>query len=155
MHPATVCRRKQRRVTTGLAMAAALGLAGCAGGDGKPARAPVHGSVNVDGKPAAGVMVIFCPTDGPPEIQKLRPTGFTDAEGKFQLISVNPNDGAPPAHYKVLVQWPSGPKNAMGGLAGSGPDQLQGRYMNLEKSPFTVEVKPGSNDLPPFEIKSK
>jgi len=82
-------------------------------------------------------------------------SGFTDAEGKFQLISINPNDGAPPAHYKVLIQWPGGPKNAMGGLAGSGPDQLQGRYMNLEKTPFSVEIKPGSNDLPPFEVKSK
>jgi hypothetical protein len=154
MHLEKSLRRVDSRVWVSAALATALMIAGC-GGDGKVARSPVHGSVNVDGKPTSGVMVIFCPTDGPPEVQKLRPTGFTDAEGKFQLISIDPTDGAPPGHYKVLIQWPGGPKNAMGGLAGSGPDQLQGRYMNLEKTPFTVEIKPGSNDLPPFEVKSK
>ncbi len=142
MHSATVCRRK-RRVMSWLAMAAALAVAGCGGGDGKPARQPVHGSVNIDGKPTAGVMVIFCPVDGSPEVQRMRPSGTTGADGTFQLISVTPNDGAPAANYKVLVQWP----------ASNGEDRLRGRYMNLEKTPFKVEIKPGTNDLPPFEVK--
>src|SRR5689334_8436765 len=117
MHLPIVGRRKHRQAVAWLTMGAALAVAGC-GGDGKVARSPVHGSVNVDGKPAFGVMVMFCPVDASPEVQKLRPTGFTDAEGKFQLISISANDGAPPGHYKVIMQWPSGPKNAMGGLAG-------------------------------------
>jgi hypothetical protein len=135
-------------------LAGFLLMAGC-GGDGKVARSPVHGSVNIDGKPAAGVMLIFCPTDGSPAVQKLRPYGVTDAEGKFQLISINPNDGAPAAHYKVLIQWPSGASSPETGVRGGGVDRLQGRYMNLDKTPFTVEIKPGTNDLPPFEVKSK
>jgi hypothetical protein len=56
----------------------ALGLStwvGC--GDGKVARYPVIGSVNIDGKPADGAMVIFCPTDGSEEVMKLRPFGYT------------------------------------------------------------------------------
>jgi hypothetical protein len=155
MHLATVCRRNQRQVMTGFAMAAALTLAGC-GGDGKIARYPVQGGVNIDGKPTAGVMVIFCPTDGPPDVQKLRPTGITGADGKFQLISVTPNDGAPAAHYKVLIQWPAGTgkPDAAGNVAG-GEDRLHNRYMMLDQSPFSVEIKSGTNDLPPFEVKSK
>jgi hypothetical protein len=134
-------------------MAGLLVSAGC-GGDGKVPRSPVIGSVNIDGKPTAGVMLIFCPTDGSPEVQKLRPSGMTGPDGKFQLISITPNDGAPPAHYKVLIQWPSGTPGASGRV-GTGEDRLHGRYMNLDKSPFTVEIKPGMNDLPPFEVKSK
>jgi hypothetical protein len=140
---------------TWLAMAAALAVAGC-GGDGKIARYPVHGTVTIDGKPTAGVMLIFCPTDGSPEVQKLRPSGFTEADGTFQLISITPNDGAPAAHYKVLIQWPSGSSTPnAAGRVGGGEDRLRGRYMNLEKSPFTVEIKPGTNNLPPFEVKTK
>ena len=32
------------------------------------------------------------------------------------------------------------------------PDRLEGRYMNAEKSPFRVEVKPGENNLEPFDV---
>src|SRR6478752_542479 len=91
MHLDKSLRRVYSRFWGLAALATALTIAGCDGG-GKVARSPVHGSVNVDGKPTSGVMVLFCPTDGPPEIQRLRPMGFTDAEGKFQLISINPND---------------------------------------------------------------
>jgi hypothetical protein len=140
---------------TSVALAVMLSMSGC-GGDGKVARYPVNGSVNIDGKPTAGVNVIFCPTDGPPEIQRLRPSGFTGADGKFQLITITPNDGAPAAHYKVLIQWPSKPGNP--NIPGSGPsgeDRLHSKYMMLDQSPFQVEIKPGTNDLPPFEVKTK
>jgi hypothetical protein len=152
MHLDTSLRSGYSRVLAWAGIASLLAIAGC-GGDAKLARYPVNGSVNIDGKPAAGAMVIFCPTDGSPEVQKLRPSGFTGPDGKFQLISITPNDGAPAAHYKVLIQWPGGTPSASG--VGTGDDRLHGRYMNLEKSSFTVEIKPGSNDLPPFEVKSK
>ncbi|MFL6543755.1 MAG: hypothetical protein ACJ8LM_01050 [Candidatus Udaeobacter sp.] len=116
----------------------------------------VNGSVNVDGKPAAGVMVMFCPVGGSEEVQKLRPQAFTGPEGKFQLMSRRRGDGAPPGEYKVLLQWPAIEKGVVGdGGQGLGPDRLQGRYWNLEKTQFTVQVKPGTNDLPPFELKTK
>jgi hypothetical protein len=155
MHLSTRLRFGYRLLFVWMALAGILAAGGC-GGDSKVRRYPVNGSVNVDGKPAAGVMLIFCPTDGPPEVQKLRPSGFTDADGKFQLMSITPNDGAPAAHYKVLVQWPTGSTTPnAAGMIGGGQDRLKGRYMNLEKSPFTVDIKPGTNDLPPFDVKSK
>jgi hypothetical protein len=153
MHLDTSLRGSYSRALALAGIASLLSVAGC-GGDGKVARYPVNGSVNIDGKPTAGVMLIFCPTDGSPEVQKLRPSGFTNPDGKFQLISITPNDGAPAAHYKVLIQWPAGSPSG-GGTIRNGADRLRGRYMNLENSPFTVEIKPGTNDLPPFDVKSK
>ncbi len=136
-----------------LLVLALLGLVGC--GDGKISRYPINGSVNVDGKPAAGVMVIFCPVGGSPELQKMRPFGITDADGKFQLTLIEKADGAPAGQYKVLMQWTlKSDVPAQGGGVQMGPDRLQGRYMNLEKSQFTVDVKAGTNDLPPFELKT-
>lgn len=101
-------------------------------------------------------MVIFCPTSGTAEVKKLRPFGITEADGKFQLTSVEKGDGAPAGQYKVIMQWPAQSREPSrdGGLQ-MGPDRLQGRYMNLDKSQFNVEVKSGSNDLAPFELKSR
>ena len=143
------------RAWVSLALGGVLLLAGCS--DGKISRYPINGSVNVDGKPADGVMVIFCPVGGSPELQKMRPFSITGPDGKFQLTSIEKGDGAPAGQYKVLMQWtapPSGGDTRDGGVT-TGPDRLRGRYMNLEKSQFTVDVKSGTNDVPPFELKSK
>ncbi len=137
-----------------LGLVGILATAGC--GDKGLGICLVNGSVNVDGRAAAGVMVIFCPVGGSPEVQKLRPFGITEIDGKFQLTSDQKGDGAPAGQYKVLMQWPAqsaGPSRD-GGVQ-MGPDRLQGRYMNLEKCQFTVEVKTGTNDVPPFELKSR
>jgi len=141
------------RATITLGLAGTLAVTGC--GDGKVGKAPVHGSVNIDGKPAAGVVVFFCPTNGPPEIQKIRPMGITGADGKFELTTVDRGDGAPPANYKVIMMWPAAGAPGQDGSIQMGPDRLKNRYMNLDNSQFTVEVKAGTNDVPPFELKSK
>ena len=56
-----------------LLLATTLVAAGC--GDGKIARNPVSGTVNVDGKPAGGAIVTFCPVGGsvPRLAEHLRP----------------------------------------------------------------------------------
>ena len=143
-----------RRAPLGFALAALLGLPGC-GDDGKIGRYPVNGSVSVDGKAAAGAVTFFCPVGGPPELQKLRPMGVTDTDGKFQLTSFEKGDGAPAGQYKVIIMWPKSGPPAQDGSVQMGPDRLQNRYMNLEKSQLTAEVKAGNNDLPPFDLKTK
>lgn len=136
-----------------IAAVGALLVAGC--GDGKIGRYPVNGSVNVDGKPAAGAVVFFCPVGGPPELQKMRPMGIAGSDGKFQLTSIDKADGAPAGQYKVVMMWPAAAAPAQDGSVQMGPDRLRNRYMNPEKSQFTVEVTTGTNEVPPFELKSK
>jgi hypothetical protein len=130
-------------------------LAGC-GGDGHIGRYPVTGSVTVDSRPAAAAVLLFCPVGGSPEFQKVRPMGITKDDGTFVLTTFGGSDGAPAGQYKVLITWPAQSKGpSRDGRVEAGPDRLQGRYNNLEKSPFTVEVKSGATNLPPFELKSK
>jgi hypothetical protein len=141
------------RVKFGLALTGLMVLAGC--GEKGMSRYPVHGSVNVDNKPAEGVMVVFCPVGGSDEVQKTRPFGFTDREGKFELTTVKKGDGAPAGDYKVIAQWPAKSSSNSDGGRSLGGDRLQGRYMNLDKSQIKATVKQGSNDVPPFELKSR
>jgi hypothetical protein len=131
-------------------------IAGC--GDGKIARNQVRGVVKVDGQPAAGVMIILCPQgDGPPEFQKARPMGLSQKDGTFFVNTFGGGDGAPAGQYKVLMSWAAPPAKGGADRDGGpapGADRFQGRYNNLEKTPFTVDVKSGTNELPPFELKS-
>jgi hypothetical protein len=144
-------------------MAGRLFVAGCVlfsgCGDGRVARYPVFGAVHVDGQPAEGAIVIFCPTETSPEAERLRPSGQTDAAGKFGLTTLEAGDGAPAGKYKVLVQWPApsqAPAQDRSGRRGAaGRDRLLGQYFNLEKATLVATVEETSNELPPFELKSK
>jgi hypothetical protein len=144
-----------RRVATRLL--AALGLISAIGcGDGGLATYPVTGTVKVDGKPAGGAMVTFCPTTGSEELMKLRPIGHVGPDGKFEVTTFNKGDGLPEGDYKILIRWPTKVAGVDENDPRSvGPDRLRGRYMNLERTTFTVKVDSSTTELPPFELKSK
>jgi hypothetical protein len=136
----------------------AIGLSALSGcGDRKIARYPVKGVVRVDGQPVAGALVIFCPTEGPPELLKERPYGRTDAQGVYELRTLEPGDGAPAGAYKIMVRWlTSGASQGRGDdRAGEAGDRLRGRYTNPEQSGLTYTVIEEPNEVPPFELTAK
>ena len=142
------------RLSFGLAIVCLVCAVGC--GDGKMKRYPITGTVNVDGKPAAGVQLLFAPVDGTPEFQRVRPMGLTGEDGKFTLNTFGDGDGVPAGQYKVLITWPSKSKGvSRDGVPEMGADQFKGRYNNLEKSEFTITVDSSTSELPPFELKSR
>src|SRR5215213_2928740 len=68
-------KRKIRTLERAAAFALLFGFVAASGcGDGKLPLYKVNGSVNVDGAPVEGVMVVFCPVGGSEEVQKKRPT---------------------------------------------------------------------------------
>lgn len=129
-------------------------IAGC--GDGKIATFPVSGMVQVDGKPAEGVVVVFCPTEGSEDFLKERPFGNTDAQGKFQLTTFTPQDGAPAGNYRVMINWPA-PRPAGGdpNRPAAAMDRLGYRYVNPETSGLTATVESQSTEVPAFVLRSK
>ncbi len=137
-------------------LAGLLTLAGC--GDGKIARYPAKGTVTIDGSPAEGAMVMLCPIDPGPELKDLRPSGMTDAQGVYQLTTIDSRDGAPAGQYKVLVKWPAPPPPGAQDRDGRGPrpgpDRLKGKYYNLDSTPLSVTIEKKSNELP-LELSSK
>ena len=132
-------------------------VSGC--GDGRIATYEVNGQVSVNGRPAEGAIVIFCPVDAIAEVEHLRPAGMADASGQFTLTTFEPSDGAPAGEYKVLVKWPaptpaSPLREDRPGSANKGPDRLRGKYYSFESTPLKATVQEQSNQLPPFDLKA-
>ncbi len=132
-----------------LAFAASLALlAGC--GPKRPETMYVEGIVTLDGKPVENAAVMFSPAEGRPA------SGSTDAQGRFELQTFEPRDGAVPGSHKVTVTL-----NEVSGVMPD-PDGLSGeiapggfqvkwivpeKYSNPDSSGLTVEVD-RSLDLP-------
>jgi hypothetical protein len=136
------------RIPSLLVMAAALAvLTGCSRSD---ARYAVHGRVLSGAKPIAEAMVVFHPQFETPPGQP-KPLGITDAEGKFQLTTLQANDGALPGDYRITVELreehPSGEE-----ITRDGRNLLPARYAKPETTPFQTTVTRGSDVLPPLVV---
>src|SRR5690242_15302354 len=81
-----------------LAVAVGLSLPGCS----DPHRpVPVQGRVTLNGAPVAGAMVNFILSGDGKEGRMAY--GRTDEAGAFRLTTLNPDDGALPGTYRVIV----------------------------------------------------
>jgi hypothetical protein len=109
-----------------------IATAGCS----RSGTTPVRGVVKLDGKALAGASVLFIAQDDGGRDAR----GATDAEGVFRLSTFQPNDGAFPGKYKVVVQ-PASPTNS--GPPAASPQEAQ-RASNgsiPERSAVTVPAK--------------
>jgi hypothetical protein len=88
-------RPSHRRAVVLMLALTVLGVSGC--GKRGPTIAPVSGQVLLDGKPVEGAAVGFIPKAGGPMAD-----GTTDAEGRFQLLTMN-RPGATVGKHAVTV----------------------------------------------------
>ena len=72
-------------------------LTGC-GNSSRPPTYPVTGTVTSQGKPVAGAVITFVPTD-----KGEAASAITDSEGKYALTTWEAGDGARPGQYGVKV----------------------------------------------------
>jgi hypothetical protein len=79
-------------------LASCVLLAGCSG-SGRPALAPVRGTVTYKGKPVAGATVVFL-CEGAPRLA----VGTTDEGGEYHLTTYEPDDGAMIGQHVVTVK---------------------------------------------------
>lgn len=150
IHPKTIIIR---RSAVGFGFAALLAT-GCSG-PAEVAVYPVVGQVVVNGKPAEGATVVFHP-QAAGEVAELRPTGKTDADGRFKLTTRESNDGAPAGDYKVTINW------AKSDIKPGQPAEdakvirlLPNDYFIADRTPVKASVGAGPTELTPFEIKTK
>jgi len=147
------------RRSTGL-LAIVIAVAGCGGS--KRGTVPLDGTVKLDGRPLEGATVHFIAQDS----GSRDALGTTDAEGLFRLSTFEPNDGAFPGKYKVVVRPPieadpapvtNSPADAMGaseGQTASRPSvMIPERYSDPGQT-ILVQNVPASGDVV-FELKSK
>lgn len=137
-------------------LAAGAFVVGC--GSNYPETVAVTGTVTIDGKPVPEAIVTFLPTDG-----RRSGTGYTDSNGRFELTTFAPDDGAVPGSHEVAVNPTEAPPMPGESVAPDGTPLPSARgykppfpakYGNPKQSGFKAEVDPdGENDFT-FEMKS-
>ncbi len=125
-----------------IARLAAFGLllaaAGCGGNKLHPVRGQV---VYQDGSPVKGLeggQVVFEGTG--PDGKKYSATGPLDAEGRFELGTEKPGDGAVAGKNRVLIS----PPTSEGDIPK--PKVIDPKYETFERSGLEYEVKPGQKN---------
>jgi len=108
-------------------LAMTLGSIGCGRSD-LPELGRVHGTVTLDGKPLAGVIVTFFPDAGRPAVAN------TDSEGEYELMYTADVKGATVGPSTVRVLWPDGETPTA---------KIPDKYG--ANSELKTEVKPGKN----------
>jgi hypothetical protein len=126
---------------------------------------PVRGAVTYKGQGVPNALVVFFPVDETADtLKKMRPFGYADDQGKFELKSYVTNDGAPPGKYRVSIV--AGPTNSVanGGhdakpsettvpkTAVAVPAEIVKKYGNVDTSGLEVTVENGENNLSPFAL---
>jgi hypothetical protein len=154
----TMVSRQSLAVCAGLTL---LAVMGCAGDEASEARLAVHparGQVFYKGKPLPEALVVLRPVE-PSNMQSLhQPTGRTDLEGKFQLHTYVGDDGAPAGSYVVGISLApafSETRDLMKKETAKPkptPDVLGSRYADPAKSGLKAEIRPGENEIPPFNL---
>ena len=89
-----------------------LVLVGCQDKSGLSGLAPCSGTVMMDGQPVVGATIAFSPTGGGSDMRTA--TAVTDAQGKFTMGTLSPNDGVTPGDFVVTIKKyePYGPEPA-------------------------------------------
>jgi hypothetical protein len=140
-------RQAAARLTLCLLLA---GLCGCSKKlDDGLTKFPVRGSVTVDGKPIAGLIVRLMsesPNEG--NANAGFPVGVTDEQGAFQMSTNGVNDGAVPGEYAITVVWPESNEPPL-------RDKLGRAYATPARSKLHATIEAGENVLPPIELTQK
>ena len=129
-------------------LTAALALACSSCGNGIY---PVSGKVTYNGAPAKGAIVSL-QRRGANLMNEPAIMGVVREDGAFSLVCGDKSAGAPPGDYDVLIEWRP-PSTLPKGLAKPTPDRLGGRYADPKNPRLHAEIKAGTNNLPPFELK--
>lgn len=111
---------------------------------------PVRGQVLLDGLPLEGADVAFHPQVG--EGRNL--TATTNADGRFELTTHAPGDGAEAGKYGVSIQWRELVQEG-DEASRAGKNLLPPRYADPATSQLEAEVREGTNELPPWDLSSR
>ncbi len=117
----------------------AIGPLACAPSEPRKAVSPARGQVFLEGKPAAGALVVFHPVDDPTP-NALDPRAVVERDGTFILSTHNAHDGAPPVRYAVTVH---DVRNATeeGGPPAAASRRIPTRYANPTTSGLEAQVR--------------
>ncbi len=104
---------------------------------------PVSGQVKFQGKPMAHAVITFVPASDSLVIGSSRPHATADEDGRYELTTISPGDGAPIGDYKVTIYWPETWSEDADPLP---PDRLGNAYADADSTSLTAKVQTGVNE---------
>jgi len=132
-----------------LAAAALVAAAGC--GQSGPPRVPVYpvqGKVEIDGRPAAGALVILHPKENPSAAAAL---AHVNNDGTFTTTTYETGDGAAEGDFIVTVEWFKPVQRNDDYVMG--PNLAPEKYRRPETSDLQVHVAAQPNELQPIKLR--
>ena len=112
---------------------------------------PASGKILNQGKPLAGVILLFHSSD---VNQKIKSQATTDDDGKFVTTTFKTADGAPEGDYIITLVVPSNESDSTREDAATekqfrkeGPVRFPSKYQNPTTSPLKVKVIKNQSDL--------
>ena len=103
----------------------------------------VSGTVSVNGQSPGPGTVIFLPVAG--DVPSA--VGQFGADGRYQLSTSRPDDGAAPGPYRVIVQARADADSPYGDESVVEEHAIPLRYADPEMSGLTAEVQVGTNTI--------
>lgn len=148
-------RSLTKLVTLLVATAITATLSGC-GGNGEKPVFKVHGKLMSDGKPMAKAEIAFLPTD--PAERGLQARATADTDGRYELYTYRPGDGAPAGEYVVTIYWPTPLTKKQAAMLEKAetieaketfvsPDLLKGAYSTARKTTLKATVSEKDNEI--------
>ena len=118
---------------------------GCGGSISAPRTVPTSGTVLFKGKPTGGVKVTLHPKFN----MKFTPNGVTGNDGRFNLSTGAPMDGAPPGEYSVTFELMQAGADERG--RDTDFDVWKGKYADVDTG-LRVTVGTSATTLEPFSL---
>lgn len=129
-------------------------ITGCSRGPSEKPVYKVHGRVTYENKPMNGAIITFHSAN---ENDRTTPAHATaDADGRYELYTYRPGDGAPAGDHIVTIYWPAPrPKSAGAAVSPDADDggvmptvdRLKSRYNAVGNSPLHATVEPKDNEI--------
>lgn len=139
----------------GLGLLCALSLAAGCGKSGPPRKATytVKGKLTVDGAAPGSSLQLTCHNKAGMDTNM--PTvshAMSEPDGSFSIATYEKGDGVPAGEYTLTVKWQE--FNSMS-MSFGGPDKLNSRYADPQKSEITFTVKDAPVDLGEIKLTTK
>ncbi len=122
------------------------------GGCGPAQPAPVSGTVTVGGARVGPGTIIFVPSEDSASTDSAM--GHFGVDGRYQLSTSRPSDGAIPGTYRVIVQARADTESEYGDESVAEQSAIPLLYADAKKGKLTAEVQPGANTID-FDLKRR
>jgi hypothetical protein len=149
--PEQLAHKRRRKQRLGFMLTLTISaVSGCSNENALPhlTTYPVKGRVLLaDGKPLSVGRVYFRRKAEPP----IQAAGEIKPDGRFELGTLEPGDGAPEGEYTVRID-PT-PNNLDGPAKRITLARIPSQYTDVDGGSLSATIAPGDNDLKPFTLK--